>query len=152
MRRHQRQLNQIVLDDPNTHDFFSSIGGSIASNSGVIFIHLKDPDDRPKIPDGTMLRLEQKYGNMPVLGGAIRAVAPLFAHHPYDRRIIDELRPKFAAVTGVNAYMQNPPPIQIGGQLTKSQYQFTLQSPDTSELYRNEAAFEAKHGAAARPA
>ena len=32
--------------------------------------------------------------------------------------------------------MQNLPPIRIGGQLTKSQYQFTLQSPDTDELYR----------------
>ena len=34
------------------------------------------------------------------------------------------------------AFMQNPPPIQIGGELTKSQYQFTLQGPDTKELYR----------------
>jgi HAE1 family hydrophobic/amphiphilic exporter-1 len=34
------------------------------------------------------------------------------------------------------AFMQNPPPIQIGGYLTKSQYQFTLQGPDTKELYR----------------
>ena len=34
------------------------------------------------------------------------------------------------------AFMQNPPPIQIGGHLTKSQYQFTLQGPDTKELYR----------------
>ncbi len=32
--------------------------------------------------------------------------------------------------------MQNPPPIRIGGQLTKSQYQYTLQSPDPSDLYR----------------
>ena len=33
--------------------------------------------------------------------------------------------------------MQNLPPIQVGGQLTKSQYQLTLQSPDTAELYRD---------------
>ena len=32
-------------------------------------------------------------------------------------------------------FVQNPPPIQITGQMTKSQYQFTLQSPDTDELY-----------------
>jgi HAE1 family hydrophobic/amphiphilic exporter-1 len=34
------------------------------------------------------------------------------------------------------AFMQNPPPIQIGGYLTKAQYQYTLQGPDTRELYR----------------
>src|SRR5208283_705214 len=32
--------------------------------------------------------------------------------------------------------MQNPPSIRIGGHLSKSLYQFTLQSPDTRELYR----------------
>ncbi|MGH9556567.1 MAG: efflux RND transporter permease subunit, partial [Terriglobales bacterium] len=45
---------------------------------------------------------------------------------------------------GMRVYMQNLPPIRIGGQLTKSQYQFTLQSPDTEELYRNAPLLEAK--------
>src|SRR5205823_8558741 len=35
-------------------------------------------------------------------------------------------------------------PIRIGGQLTKSQYQFTLQSPDTQELYHYAPLLEAK--------
>jgi HAE1 family hydrophobic/amphiphilic exporter-1 len=51
-------------------------------------------------------------------------------------QVIQELRPKLAQVPGINVYMQNPPPIQVGGRLTKSQYQFTLQGPDTDELYR----------------
>jgi HAE1 family hydrophobic/amphiphilic exporter-1 len=50
--------------------------------------------------------------------------------------VIQELRPKLAAVPGVNVFLQNPPPIRIGGQLTKSLYQLTLQSPDTQELYK----------------
>jgi len=50
--------------------------------------------------------------------------------------VIQELRPKLAGVPGINAYLQNPPPIRIGGQLTKSLYQLTLQSPDTNELYK----------------
>jgi hydrophobic/amphiphilic exporter-1 (mainly G- bacteria), HAE1 family len=50
--------------------------------------------------------------------------------------IIQELRPKLAAVPGMQVFMQNLPPIRIGGVLTKSQYQFTLQSPDTDDLYR----------------
>jgi len=50
--------------------------------------------------------------------------------------VIEELRPKLARVPGIRAFVQNLPPIRIGGQLTKSLYQITLQSPDTDELYR----------------
>lgn len=51
-------------------------------------------------------------------------------------QIIQRLRPKLAQVPGIRAFLQVPPPIRIGGQLTKGQYQFSLQSPDTGELYR----------------
>jgi HAE1 family hydrophobic/amphiphilic exporter-1 len=50
--------------------------------------------------------------------------------------VINRLRPKLFSVPGIMAFMQNPPPIQIGGRLTKSPYQFTLQGTDTQELYR----------------
>lgn len=69
---------------------------------------------------------------------------------PRDQRrlssdeIIQELRKKAARVTGIQMFMQNLPPIRIGGQLTKSQYQFTLQSPDTEELYRYCSILEAR--------
>ena len=68
--------------------------------------------------------------------GLLRSLTPLFAHHPTIEEVIEGLRPKFASVTGINAYMQNLPPIQVGGQLTKSQYQLTVQGPDIDELYR----------------
>jgi HAE1 family hydrophobic/amphiphilic exporter-1 len=58
--------------------------------------------------------------------------------------IIQELRPKLAAVPGINAFPQLLPTIRIGGQLTKSQYQFTLQSPDTTELYQDAPRLESK--------
>jgi len=51
-------------------------------------------------------------------------------------QIIQELRPKLAAVPGIKVYMQNPPAIRIGGQTTSAQYQYTLQSTDLSELYQ----------------
>ncbi len=51
-------------------------------------------------------------------------------------QLIQELRPKLATVPGIRVFLQNLPPIRIGGMLTKSQYQFSLQSPDTEELYR----------------
>jgi HAE1 family hydrophobic/amphiphilic exporter-1 len=49
--------------------------------------------------------------------------------------IIDDLRPKLASVPGVRIYLQNPPLVQVGGQVTKSPYQLTLQGPDRDELY-----------------
>ncbi len=49
--------------------------------------------------------------------------------------IIQELRPKLANIPGINVYMQIPPTIRIGGSLTKSQYQYTIQTPDTDRLY-----------------
>jgi hydrophobe/amphiphile efflux-1 (HAE1) family protein len=48
--------------------------------------------------------------------------------------IIQELRPKLARVEGINAYMQNPPAIRVGGQQSKSTYQYTLQDTDEDEL------------------
>jgi len=50
--------------------------------------------------------------------------------------IIQELRPRLARIPGIRVFLQNPPPIRIGGSLTKSQYQYTLQDADTAELYK----------------
>jgi HAE1 family hydrophobic/amphiphilic exporter-1 len=58
--------------------------------------------------------------------------------------IIQELRKKVSQVPGIQMFMQNLPAIRIGGTLTKSQYQFTLQSPDTGELYRAAMELESK--------
>ncbi len=61
---------------------------------------------------------------------------------PHDQRkegpdeIIARLRPKLAAVPGIRVFMQNPPPIRIGGQVTNAQFQYTLQDTDLAELYR----------------
>jgi len=58
--------------------------------------------------------------------------------------VIQELRPKLAAVPGVRASLQNPPVIRVGGRLSRSAYQYTLQSPDAAELYRNAPLLEEK--------
>jgi HAE1 family hydrophobic/amphiphilic exporter-1 len=46
------------------------------------------------------------------------------------------MTPKLNQVTGIRAYMVNPPSINIGGRSTKSQYQFVLQSADIAALYK----------------
>lgn len=50
--------------------------------------------------------------------------------------LIEQLRPRLAAVPGIKVYMQNPPVIRIGGLITAAQYQYTLQSTDLHELYQ----------------
>ena len=53
---------------------------------------------------------------------------------------IARMRGKLFGVPGILAFMQNPPPIQIGGQFTRAPYQLTLQGTDTKEIYRLGAA------------
>ncbi|HET7005188.1 MAG TPA: efflux RND transporter permease subunit [Candidatus Binatia bacterium] len=56
--------------------------------------------------------------------------------------LIREMRPKLTRVPGIRVSLQNPPVIRVGGRLSRSLYQFTLQSPDAPELYRAAAIFE----------
>ena len=57
-------------------------------------------------------------------------------------QVIEELRPKLDAVAGMRTYLTNPPLVRIGGNQSRSLYQFTLQSPDLDALYRGTAEFE----------
>ena len=56
------------------------------------------------------------------------------SERPSADDIVNDLRPKLSGIPGLNVYMQVPPAIQIGGRPGKSQYQYTLQSPDIAAL------------------
>ena len=58
--------------------------------------------------------------------------------------VLRGLRPKINTVLGIKAFMQNVPAIRIGGQLTKSPYQYVLQGANTEELYHWVPIIEAK--------
>jgi len=77
--------------------------------------------------------------------GRIFATLKPFSERP-DRvqKIIQDLRPQLGRVPGIRIYMQAPPTIRMGGQLTKSLYQFTMQSPDTNALYQATTAMKDK--------
>ncbi len=51
-------------------------------------------------------------------------------------QIIQELRPKFAQLPGINVYLRNPPVIPIGGMQSKGLYQYSLQDTDVKELFQ----------------
>jgi HAE1 family hydrophobic/amphiphilic exporter-1 len=146
MKARQEALNQIILDDPNTLQFFSRIAANNTTglNNGRASVHLKELPERAWTTNPAYDRLVAKHGGTPVLGAMVRAARPLFEHHMTIPDIMAELKPKLDAIPGFRVFLQNPPSIRIGGQITKSQYQFTLVSPQTDDLYRNAQSFAAQ--------
>lgn len=72
--------------------------------------------------------------------GAMNSGRIFFGLVPRDQRpsateIIQNMRKKLANLQGMNVFMQPIQNINIGGKLTKSLYQYTLQGSDLSELY-----------------
>ncbi len=59
-----------------------------------------------------------------------------FAERPGDsaQKVIQRLRPKVAQVEGVRYFMQAGQDINVGGKLSKTEFQYTLTSTDSEEL------------------
>jgi len=104
MTKMQRQLADIASKDPNVQAVVSSVGSGGGPRTGT--------------NTGTMLLKLKNLGDRPLSAD----------------QIIQELRPKLQSVPGINAYMQNPPTIRVGGQASKSAYQYTLQDTNQDEL------------------
>jgi hydrophobic/amphiphilic exporter-1 (mainly G- bacteria), HAE1 family len=66
---------------------------------------------------------------------------PFKARRPADD-VVRTLRPKLSNLVGVKVFLQNVPAIRIGGQLTRSPYQFVVQSSSTEQLYQWSARIE----------
>jgi HAE1 family hydrophobic/amphiphilic exporter-1 len=107
---YEQKIADLVSKDPNVDSLMASVGGTTASNLGG--------------PNYGELVVHLKPRNKRRLG---------------VNDIIRELRPKLAGLAGIKSYLQNPPTIQIGGQVTKSLYQFSMQTPDKAELYAETA-------------
>ena len=56
-------------------------------------------------------------------------------NHESAAQFIQGLRAKLAAVQDVRVFLQVPPTINVGGQITNEQYQYALESPDPDQLY-----------------
>ncbi len=68
--------------------------------------------------------------------GRILIILRPAGERPGANQVLEELRPLLRDITGLKVFLQNLPEIRLGGRLTKSPYQYTLQSTDTEELYR----------------
>jgi len=137
MKKLQQEVVAIVRKNPNVATIFSLAGAggpSGGGNSGIFFCHLKD---HPSAWAEFVAGLENFF-HIPH-----KPFGPEYRFDSTDQ-VIQQLRPAIAAVPGIFAFMQNPPPIQLSAHLTKSQYQYTLESPNTQELYKNARTLEAK--------
>ena len=103
---YQKTVASIISQDPNVDALTSSVGGTGSATLGG-----------------------PNYGQL-VVHLKPRAERKLLVND-----IIRDLRPKLADIPGMQVYLQNPPTIRIGGQVTKSLYQFSMQSPDKQALY-----------------
>jgi HAE1 family hydrophobic/amphiphilic exporter-1 len=108
----QRQVADIVRQNPNVESVMSSVGAggpSPSLNIGRIFVVLKPRGERPNADT-----------------------------------VVQQLRGPLTRVGGIKAYVQNIPAIRIGGQITKSSYQYTLLGANTAELFDWAPKVEAK--------
>ena len=77
-------------------------------------------------------------------GRVFARLKPLRRRKLTPEQIIEKLRPKLDAIPGIRTYLQNPPLVRIGGMVSRSLYQYTLQAPDIGVLYSAAAGFERK--------
>ena len=61
-----------------------------------------------------------------------------------SQQFIAKMRTRLAQVPGINVFMQPVQNINLGGRLSKSQYQYTLQASSLEELYRFAPIMEAR--------
>jgi hydrophobe/amphiphile efflux-1 (HAE1) family protein len=73
-------------------------------------------------------------------GGALNTASMFIELKPLKERkvsadeVIARLRPKLAKVSGIQLFLQAQQDVRIGGRLTRTQYQYTLQDADLDEL------------------
>jgi HAE1 family hydrophobic/amphiphilic exporter-1 len=103
---YQDKVATIIRENPNVEGLVSTIGGSAAATLGG-----------------------------PNLGQIVVHLKPRGDRKELATEIIAKLRPEIAQIPGMDVYMQNPPTVRIGGQVSKSLYQFSMQSPNREELY-----------------
>jgi HAE1 family hydrophobic/amphiphilic exporter-1 len=118
----------------------TSFGAMVKYHQAIVAILRQDPN-----VDSIMSNVGAQGGRVTGnYGSIVILLKPRSQRVLSADQVIQELRPKLATVPGIQVYLQNPPPVRIGGYMGKSQYQFALQSPDTKELYHDAPILETK--------
>src|SRR5262249_33434469 len=82
------------------------------------------------------------FGGTPTTGRMFVNLKPRRERALTAQQVADRLRPQLAAFPGIRVVVTLPQVIRIGGRGSRSAYEFTLQSPDTKQLYAEAAKFE----------
>ena len=106
-----------------------SFEGMAQAQARIMDIILREP-----YVAGAMSSIGANAGNPALNSGRITISLKPIGQRPSADDIVRILRPKLSNVLGINAFVQNLPPIRIGGRITKSQYLYTLQGPSLSDL------------------
>ncbi|MCA9514107.1 MAG: efflux RND transporter permease subunit [Myxococcales bacterium] len=119
-----------------------SFDDMVAHQQELAGILLRDPDI-----DGFMSSAGARNGR----GGSNQGMIFVHLKAKAEREasaaeIIARLRPQLAAVPGIIALPQIPPPIRLSGRLSKSDYQLALSAPDVETLYRAAPELEKRMG------
>jgi hydrophobe/amphiphile efflux-1 (HAE1) family protein len=106
MSRIQSELDDIVAHDPDVQGYGATVGAGIGGQT-------------------------ENNGRIYI------------ALKPWDERVggtaqdfINRIRPKLQKVTGGALFLQAAQDIRVGGRLTKTEFQYTLQDADLAELYQ----------------
>ena len=113
MAEKMRRYVKIVLADPAVDTMAGFTGGNTALNQGRFFMTLKPLEER-----GACQKNHFWEG----------------CHYPSADDVINRLRGKLAVVPGATLILQSAQELTIGGRYGNAQYQYTLQSPNISEL------------------
>jgi multidrug efflux pump len=124
MAEKQKELAKIILQDPGVDSLSSFIGidgTNVTVNSGQIQINLKS------LPETYMGQFTRFIEGEPQLrADQIRTA------NASD--IIRRLQPKLAEVEGITLYMQPVQDLTVEDRVSRTEYQFSMEDPDASEL------------------
>ena len=67
--------------------------------------------------------------------GDLSIVLKPAGHRPAADQMVQILTRRLSRIPGIQAFVQNPPSIRLGGRGSKTQYQYTLQGLDVQRLY-----------------
>jgi hydrophobe/amphiphile efflux-1 (HAE1) family protein len=97
----------------------------------VARIVAQDPDI-----SGVLAQMDGANGNAGTNQSRLMMIAlkPLSERKSGPDAIIRRLRPKVAHIAGVNVFLVNPPAIRLGARQSRSNYQYTMQGLDLSQL------------------
>ncbi len=106
-----------------------SFEGMVVAQKRVMDVVNKEP-----YVAGSLSSIGASAGNPALNSGRITISLKPVDERPSADEIVRILRPKLQNLVGINVFVQNVPPIRIGGRITKSEFLYTVQGASLAEL------------------